>query len=79
MITPAGKGPFRHMVRQAISGATLGLTTTVVSCTLAIGIERAANKTLYKLFPHWYKDVNYAYGVTDQRLSDVDKITTWSI
>jgi hypothetical protein len=59
----------------------MGIASTVVSCTLALGIEKVANQTLYRFFPHWYKDVKYAYGVTDNPQcyeSDMEKIATWS-
>jgi hypothetical protein len=85
-------GRFRQIFRTTIGGATMGVATAVISCTLAIGIEGAANKALFKVFPHWYNDVQYAYGVNSQLLAnsparevDVNKeiaaaeeIATWS-
>ena len=36
---------------------------TFLSCSLAIAVEKAANKTLYHFFPHLYRDVDYAFGL----------------
>lgn len=36
---------------------------TFLTCTLAISVEGAANKTLYYLFPQLYKNVDYAIGL----------------
>jgi hypothetical protein len=36
---------------------------TFLTCTLAISVEGAANKTLYYFFPHLYKNVDYAIGL----------------
>mmetsp|Transcript_16417 Transcript_16417/g.23358 ORF Transcript_16417/g.23358 Transcript_16417/m.23358 type:complete len:159 (+) Transcript_16417:216-692(+) len=50
-------------LRVTVTGASTVLFSTVVSCGLAVAIESAANQTLYKLFPHWYRDVKYAMGL----------------
>ena len=50
-------------VRSFASGAAITLSSTVISCSFAIFIEGAANRTLYRFFPHLYKDVKYAYGL----------------
>jgi len=50
-------------VRYFASGAAVTFSSSVISCCFAIYIEGAANRTLYRFFPHWYKDVKYAYGI----------------
>ena len=49
--------------RTIITGSAFALTTTAVSCGLAIAIEGAAHRTLYYLRPDWYEGVTYAYGL----------------
>ncbi len=39
------------------------LVGTFLTCSLAISIEGAANKTLYYFFPHLYRDVDNAFGL----------------
>ena len=50
-------------LRAALAGATMTIAGTVISCSLAICVEGAANKTFYYFFPQWYKDVQQAYGL----------------
>mmetsp|Transcript_26432 Transcript_26432/g.78184 ORF Transcript_26432/g.78184 Transcript_26432/m.78184 type:complete len:161 (-) Transcript_26432:161-643(-) len=51
---------------KAIStGAATALVATTVSCGMAIAIEGTANRIVYRFFPHWYRDVQYAYGLPD--------------
>jgi hypothetical protein len=39
------------------------MLSTVASCVLAINVEGAAHRTLYRFFPHWYDNVKIAYGL----------------
>lgn len=50
-------------IKAFTSGATITLATIVMPVGMAIAIEGAANRTLYRFFPHLYKDVKYAYGI----------------
>jgi len=50
-------------LRATASGAAVTLISTAFSCSLALAVESTAHKTLYAFFPHWYKDVQYAYGL----------------
>jgi len=82
----------RQILWTTAGGATMGVATAVFSCSLAIGIEAAANKTLFTMFPHWYDDVTYAYGVNSQLLAnspakvaerrkeneDADRLASWT-
>ena len=49
--------------RTFASGAAVTFSSTVLSCYIALSVEGAANRTLYRFFPHLYRDVKYAYGI----------------
>lgn len=51
--------------KAIVTGSATALAATTVSCGMAIVIEGAANRLLYGLFPHWYRDVEYAYGLPE--------------
>mmetsp|Transcript_14727 Transcript_14727/g.21027 ORF Transcript_14727/g.21027 Transcript_14727/m.21027 type:complete len:107 (+) Transcript_14727:158-478(+) len=51
------------LLKTAISGTTMTIAGTFLSCSLAIVVEKAANKTLYHFFPQLYNDVDYAFGL----------------
>jgi hypothetical protein len=51
------------LLKTAISGTTMTIVGTFLTCTLAISVEGAANKTLYYFFPHLYNNVDYAFGL----------------
>jgi len=44
-------------------GAGTVLLSTITSCAMAVVVERAAHRTLYRFFPDWYSDVKYANGL----------------
>jgi len=60
-----------NAVKMTASGATITLGSTVVSCALALQIEAASHRTLFKFFPHWYANVEHAYGIPDEMLATV--------
>jgi hypothetical protein len=51
------------MFKAAAKGAVITLSSTLVACLGAVFIERTAHRTLYRLFPHWYQEVDYAFGL----------------
>ena len=53
------------------TGATITLGSTVFSCYLAVKIEVASHRTLFKFFPHWYANVEYANGIDPDLLASV--------
>uniref|UniRef100_A0A7S2GTT6 Uncharacterized protein n=1 Tax=Helicotheca tamesis TaxID=374047 RepID=A0A7S2GTT6_9STRA len=53
----------KSALRATASGAAITLVSTTCACTLALAVEGAAHRALYRFFPHWYKDVRYAYGL----------------
>ena len=57
--------------KMTASGATITLGSTVISCALALQIEAASHRTLFKFFPHWYANVEHAYGIPDELLATV--------
>jgi len=57
----------KDALKVTVSGAGTVLLSTVTSCALAVAIERAANRTLFQIFPHWYDNVEYANGLPHLR------------
>ncbi len=55
--------PLREALKVTATGAATVLTSTVVSCGLAIAIETTAHRIQYRLFPHWYDEVEHAMGL----------------
>jgi len=53
----------RDAIKVTVHGAGTVLFSTVASCAFAVVIERTAHRTLYRFFPHLYKDVAYANGL----------------
>ena len=53
----------RSTARTIATGTVFTMASTGVSCVMAVAIEGAANKAMYRFFPHWYKDVKYATGL----------------
>lgn len=58
-------------VKVAAAGVTITLGSTVISCASALQIESASHRTLFRFFPHWYANVEHAYGIPDALLSSV--------
>lgn len=48
---------------SSAKGAVLTLSWTVTSCVLACYVEKTAHRVLYRLQPHLYDNVSYAYGL----------------
>lgn len=53
----------RDAIKVTVHGAGTVLFSTVASCAFAVVIERTTHRTLYRFFPHLYKDVAYANGL----------------
>lgn len=60
---PSTISALKTMGRTILTGSAFALTTTALSCGLAIAIEGTAHRTLYYLQPGWYEGVTYAYGL----------------
>jgi hypothetical protein len=58
-------------LRATAKGAGITLGSTVISCGLAIQVEKTANRLFFYAAPHWYANVDYAYGITDEQLASV--------
>lgn len=63
-------------LRGAAKGAFVTFGGTVVSCGGALIVERQAHRTLFRLFPHWYRDVEYAFGIESYELEAVRRSTS---
>jgi len=59
------------IIRPFFSGATITLGSTIISCTGALYVEKTAHRTLYRWFPHWYGEVEQAFGLEDYELAAV--------
>lgn len=66
---------WKSIVRPFCSGAVITLGSMVISCTGALYVERTAHRTLFHFFPHWYSDVEYAFGLEDFELAAVRGLT----
>ena len=66
---------WKTIVRPFCSGAAITLGSMVISCTGALVVEWTAHQTLFHLFPHWYSDVEYAFGLKDFELAAVRGLT----
>lgn len=58
-------------LQATAKGAGITLGSTVISCGLAIQVEKTANRLFFYAAPHWYANVDYAYGITDEQLASV--------
>ena len=47
------------------------ISSTAVACVGALVVERTAHRTLYRIFPHWYQDVDQAFGLEPHMLDAV--------
>jgi hypothetical protein len=57
-----------------LSGATITLGSTVLSCALAIEVEKQAHRALFRIAPHKYATVDYVpYGLTQSQMDDVHR------
>lgn len=60
-----------RLVRQFASGAAVTLGSTVISCALAIEIERRTHQLFFWYAPNWYARVETAHGLTQEQLDSV--------
>jgi hypothetical protein len=58
-------------LQATAKGAGITLGSTVISCGLAIQVEKTANRIFFYAAPHWYANVESAYGITDEQLASV--------
>jgi len=52
-------------------GFFVTLGSAAVGCAGALYVERTAHRTLFRFFPHWYRDVEYAFGIEPHLLEAV--------
>lgn len=64
-------GPLLQAFRQTAKYSALTLGSTVVSCALALQVEKSANRLFFYLVPHKYAEVDEAYGLTREQLDSV--------
>jgi hypothetical protein len=58
-------------LQATAKGAAITLGSTVLSCGLAIQVEKHTNRLFFHMAPHWYANVDYAYGITEEQLLSV--------
>jgi hypothetical protein len=73
---PAAKPNMRFQTLFSIfkttaRGAFMTLSSTAVACVGAVYVEQTAHRTLYRFFPHWYRDVDQALGLEPYLLEAV--------
>ena len=59
----------RPLFSSFLKGAGVTLGSTVLSCGLAIQIEKSAHRLLYHCKPEWYATVEQAHGLTPDELA----------
>mmetsp|Transcript_8393 Transcript_8393/g.12178 ORF Transcript_8393/g.12178 Transcript_8393/m.12178 type:complete len:102 (+) Transcript_8393:168-473(+) len=57
--------------KATAKGAVTTFGSTAVALAGAIYVERTAHRTLYYFFPHWYRDVDHAFGLEKYQLEAV--------
>mmetsp|Transcript_20269 Transcript_20269/g.30482 ORF Transcript_20269/g.30482 Transcript_20269/m.30482 type:complete len:110 (+) Transcript_20269:133-462(+) len=62
---------FRNFAKATAKGALTTFGSTAVALVGAIYVERTAHRTLYYFFPHWYRDVDHAFGLEQYQLDAV--------
>jgi hypothetical protein len=61
----------KHMFASTAGGLCVTVGSTAAACMGALYVERTAHRTLYRFFPHWYRDVEYAFGLEPHLLEAV--------
>jgi hypothetical protein len=56
---------------KTVQGATITLGSTIISCALALQVEKSANRVFFYAAPHKYATVDRAYGLTQEQLESV--------
>lgn len=62
---------WRRPLEATVKGATITLGSTVLSCALAIQVEKHTHRLFFHCAPHWYANVDYAYGISESELASV--------
>lgn len=68
------KSTLRSMVRATTRAAAITIGSTTCAVAGALFIERAAHRTLFMYFPHWYQDVDHAFGLDKYQLEAVRRV-----
>jgi hypothetical protein len=62
---------FRSIIMSSLGGFAVTMGSTTVACLGALWVERTAHRALFRCFPHWYRDVDYAFGIEPYELEAV--------
>lgn len=62
---------FASVLRATAGGALMTVSSTAAACVGALFVERTAHRTLYRFFPHLYRDVDQAFGLEPYMLDAV--------
>jgi hypothetical protein len=62
---------FASLLRATAGGALMTVSSTAVACVGALFVERTAHRTLYRFFPHLYRDIDQAFGLEPYMLDAV--------
>lgn len=68
---PAGGESSSSFISSFVNGALITTGSTLVSCALALQIEKWGHQTLFWLAPEKYAHVESAYGLTTEQLDSV--------
>jgi hypothetical protein len=67
---------WRRPFQATVRGAAITLSSTVISCGLAIQVEASAHRLLFWCAPEKYANVEYAYGLEQSQLDSVRHLGT---
>jgi len=59
------------LMKSTVKGATITFGSTMVSCALALQVEKSTNRLFFWFAPHWYAGVDHASGITQAQLESV--------
>lgn len=62
-------------LQATVKGAAVTLSSTVISCALALQVEKSTHRLFFWMAPHWYAKVDRAYGLTEDQLHSVRQLT----
>jgi hypothetical protein len=66
----------RPLVVTTVKGATITLASTLLSCALAIQVEKSANRLFFSVCPEKYAALETAYGIDPAELEAVRMAAT---
>lgn len=60
-----------NIAKVTATGSAITLGSTLTSCYFALEVEKAAHRVQFKMFPHWYANVQHANGIDPDMLATV--------